>query len=195
MKLKPEAEIKEAEYLIGPKTDVTLKIPAGANFRLEALDANGEITTLGMYNPSVLTIERFRLNGYAALMVSGEYLPEISTRVRQVQEPHDHNPVERKPQPDNMLAKIRQKVKREMGGLQRESFLENDTGLAGYELDEDEPERFEEEILADLNTEPPGQPVPDAPGDPAPVVTEPPDTGSPPVNAPGVSDDPPQVRE
>lgn len=49
---------------------------------------------------------------------------------------------------NNLLAQIREKVRREMGVTRENFLLVNDTGYPGYELDDDEPELFEEELSA-----------------------------------------------
>lgn len=192
---KTEPEFEEQEYLIGRKADICLTIPAGASFRLEAVTEDGEIHTLGQYSPSVLTIERFRIHGYASLRASGQILPTVSIKTRQTQEPHDLEPPIRREPPRNMMGKIRERVRREMGGLQRERFLENDTDHPGYELDEEEPDRFEEEIMADLEANGSGQPVPNAPGDDADLAPGGANPGATPDNPDGVSDDNAKVPE
>lgn len=70
---------------------------------------------------------------------------QVEMRPLQKSEPVD---LEEPPLPNpamNYLAKLREKVRREMG-VTREMFLENDTGLPGYEIEDDTDGLFEEEL-------------------------------------------------
>lgn len=63
---------------------------------------------------------------------------------RQESEPMDDAPPPRPEPPTNMLARIRHKVRQEMGTL-REAFAERDIDYPGHELPDDFPDIFEEE--------------------------------------------------
>lgn len=78
-----------------------------------------------------------------------DYAVDVSVVPRQIGEPHDHKAPPMPAAPENFLQQIRQAIQQELGGM-RESFLRNNTAYPGYEIDEDEPGLFEEEILEDM---------------------------------------------
>lgn len=57
------------------------------------------------------------------------------------------------PAGNNLLAQIREKVRREMGVTRENFLLMNDTGFPGYELEDDDPALFEEELAAAAKAE------------------------------------------
>lgn len=61
-------------------------------------------------------------------------------------EPLDDRPLPELKQATNLLARMRQEFRQQLG-VTREHFL-NDTGIPGYEIDDDDPGLFEEEITA-----------------------------------------------
>lgn len=61
-------------------------------------------------------------------------------------EAQDFNDPPPPPESNNLLAQIREKVRREMGVTREAFLLQNDTGQPGYEIEDDDPEIFEEEI-------------------------------------------------
>lgn len=157
-KKKEEPVVHEEVYDIGLLCDLKLTIPAGTSFELSAVNSDGVVELIGRYNPSVPTIERLRIGGYHQLIVRGE-TPSISIANRQTHEPYDHNPPPVKDPPKNIMQKIRQKVKNEMGS-QRESFLQNDTPFQGYEIPDEEPDIHTDEKLDSIFA---GQPNGDPP--------------------------------
>lgn len=61
-------------------------------------------------------------------------------------EAQDFNAPPPPPEANNLLQQIRNKVRSEMGVMRESFLLQNDTGHPGYELSDEEPYLFEEEI-------------------------------------------------
>lgn len=92
-------------------------------------------------------VTRFRIRGRQGLSFEGSDKKRVHVQVlyRQIEdgEPLDHEEPPPPPQPANIFQEIRQKVQREMG-VQREAFLTSH--MPSYELDDDDPGFFEEEL-------------------------------------------------
>ncbi|AXH76483.1 MAG: hypothetical protein [Microviridae sp.] len=69
----------------------------------------------------------------------------VLTNGKQVSEPMDDRTPPPPKEPTNILQQMRQVIKSELAA-NRESFLVNDTGLPGHEVDDDD-DNFEEEML------------------------------------------------
>lgn len=89
-------------------------------------------------------------DGYAALEVVGkEFGMSVSVNGVELAEPLDMAPPPPRKQSKNLVGKLRDRFRAEQGNV-REAF-DNDTGLPGHEIDDDEPVEFEEEQIARIN--------------------------------------------
>lgn len=111
---------------------------------LSYVDEDGEVHKMADF-PSGLFSRAYVFKRVRSLLFEA---PKFSLAYRvwytQEGEPHDHDAPPPPPRPDNLLAQIREKVRREMG-VTREGFLERDVDFPGYERDDDDDDIFEEE--------------------------------------------------
>ena len=130
---------------------VVLTCPAGTEAEFSLSDKEGEVTKLGTVSTKRMETERYNIGGYTGLHIKQKSPNPIVVSIQdiEIEEPHDDLPPPAPAEPDNVLARLRETVRREMG-VQREAFLEADPGFTGYEIDDDDPGEFEEEILDDL---------------------------------------------
>lgn len=110
-----------------------------------------------------------------------EFALTLRAHARQTQEPHHLKPPPAKEPPPNILAAMRRKVQEEFG-LRREDFLQST--MPNYEIDDDDPGMFEEELAKLKADAPPPPPSPDPSPDPAPDPDPPPGPGEEPAPTP-----------
>lgn len=115
-------------------------------------DETGEITPIMHFKPGELFSRAIVVKKGTELIFepSGKKPISLAVDIRPLMkgEMQDFNPPPEPPEANNLLAKIREKVRKEMG-VTRESFLlQNDTGYPGHEIDDEEPSLFEEEMAA-----------------------------------------------
>lgn len=142
---------KEHRHALNPRSSVLVKMPAGAIGKIFAVTDENQSVLLDQLDGGPRKTYRYNLQNFieVAISLKAACHVDVEVRDRQVEEPHDKQPVPEKPVATNILQRLRQTVKTEMAS-QREHFLENNTGMAGYEIDDEEPERFEDEIIASL---------------------------------------------
>lgn len=135
-----------AEPLPG-KCVVVVKTAGEAPVTVETIDGEGFATILSVA-PFNTTI-RERVDAVEIRASSPKPFGfDLQVRALQEDEPRNEDPVPEPASVNNYLAMIREKVRREMG-VTRESF-DNDTGLPGYELEDDDPGLFEEEMAEQM---------------------------------------------
>lgn len=141
------------------KHELVIDLPRDASLRLDlqttaplnliGIDSEGEFP-LGVVKPRRGPQRvRQRFHGLSAVKVlepkKGPFLAAYSVSQGKTMEPHDpHAPLPEPPQPKNLLQRMRQEFRQSLG-VTREAFLD-DTGLPGYELDDEDPGLFEEEM-------------------------------------------------
>lgn len=137
----------------------SVKIPVPPKCNIHVLAAGeGELMLIGhaideeVGSPILHSVtERLHLKanieGFAAIEITGKRFGlQLSVNGTQLGEKLDKLPPPVKPEPRNLIAKMREKYRQEMGS-QREAFAQNDTGQPGHELDDDAPGIFEEDEL------------------------------------------------
>lgn len=139
---------KKKSFGLPPKASIILDLAAGEKVKVSAQAAGGASALVGEYQPTTAIKETVRLDGFDTLVVESTQGTSLVPKIlaRQVGEFIDQRPPPERPKPSNQLAKIRESVRMTMK-VQREQFLENDTGLKGYEIDDDDV-FLEEEIAA-----------------------------------------------
>jgi hypothetical protein len=141
-----------------------LVILYNGNFNLLGMDTNGETHLLKVCQGSGRITET--VQGFAALELVAKDKTTLNATYLQRDNSEEINHDE-PPQPKearNLLQKMRMEFRRNLG-VSRESFLESDTALPGYELDPDDPDMFEEE-LAEMVAEPPAESPVEPPAEP-----------------------------
>lgn len=130
------------------KNFISFRISCEEAFNLYAVKEDDEILVssypAGAYHRGIL----FEDVDAVIVKAAGKKKVYVNATVRQLPkaEAQDFNPPPPPAEANNLLAQIREKVRREMG-VTRESFLlQNDTGRPGYEIDDEEPDIFEEEL-------------------------------------------------
>lgn len=138
---------KSRQYLLPERCLIKIRVPGGTKCTLTGSTQDGDFN-LGQIKTDIEFVETLKLTGFKSLTVAStaQMTAQVIIATRQLEEPHDDAPNPIAEQPNNILAQIRQTVRREMG-VQRESFMENDTGRKNYELDDDADDDFEEEII------------------------------------------------
>lgn len=114
------------------------------------VDYDGELVALA--TGADFTFRR-RIIGFKSLlmMAPGQASCRVNVRDRQQAEPHDDARPPVAKLSDNPLVRLRQKAMAEYG-VMRESFLE-EQGIVGYEIEDDEPPMFEEEMALQAQVE------------------------------------------
>lgn len=130
------------------------KIPTPERFTAEITVAGvGELLLVGHTEDGSVILHsdlnrlyiRANFEGFQALEIRGkEFGCKIKLDGVELGEELDQAPPPARKQPTNLLQKLREKARQEMG-YRREQFLENNTGLPGYE---DDIELFEEDEIA-----------------------------------------------
>ena len=145
---------KQVAQALTPRCLVEIKLAAGAAVEITAEDPDGELHSLGTYISRESTKHKFRLDGYVQLHLNAESEFGYQVVVRELAQTEKLNN-DPPPQPipeTNILQRIRQRAAQEAGVL-RENFLENDTGLQGYEISDEDDGAFEEQKLAKLQAD------------------------------------------
>lgn len=132
---------EEARLKVAPKETVNLEVHGHA-LQLALINSSGEPVPVETGNSIHF---RATLSGWSEILITGQgnFGFRMHSRNRQVTEPLDELPAPIPAEPSNLLAKMRQRVRQEMGPL-HEAFAERDVELPGYEVPDDYPEMFEE---------------------------------------------------
>lgn len=130
-------------FLLPPRclVQVTLHdyVPNDPVFKLEG--SNGSIPII-----QERTREKYHLAGYQALEILKGVKADVKIRkLDESEKLNDDPPPPPRDASDHLLAKIRERAMRDRGAVGRETF-QSDTP-SRYELDDDAPERFEEDIV------------------------------------------------
>lgn len=158
-------ETKQVDYPLPARCRVRITLRAGDDCIVSAATEDGQVQDLGNFKPIGQLTEKFDLRGFNRLIIDGKkpIAPHVIIRHIETEEPHDDLPVPERPKPQNILQQIRQTVRDEL--LRgRESFLTNNTGLQGYEIDDDDDGEFPSDVIDKLAR----KPKPAAGNDPAP---------------------------
>lgn len=144
-------EAKQVDYPLPARCRVRVTLRGGDDCLVSAATPDGQVHELGNFKPIGQMTEKFDLRGFNRLIIDGKkpISPSVVIRHIELEEPHDDLPVPEKVQPVNILQQIRQTVRDElMRG--RESFLENNTGLRGYEIPDEDEGQFPSDVLANM---------------------------------------------
>lgn len=133
---------------VSPLALVHVQVSGGVSVTVDGIRQDGEIVLVGTLTPSEPRMKRV-LRGFTDLTFTsadGEaFVLWMRQRALQEGEPIDDAPPPPLPVEQNYFAAIRERVRRELG-VTRESFLTRDTVQPGHELDDDQPDLFEEEL-------------------------------------------------
>lgn len=139
---------KNVAIPLGPKTAVRFIATSQNPIAISTVSESGEVNEI-MHIPAHTTMARaIVINEQKELLIEskGSFGLAYATANLTIGESQDHEPPPAPPAADNLLAQIREKVRREMGVTREGFLLQNDTGFPGHEIDDDEDEIFEEEI-------------------------------------------------
>jgi hypothetical protein len=131
----------------------SLRIQFAGHVNLSGVTDEGEIILLEVLQGSGR--RQINLEGFKEVVCSAASLPAsigIISETKQKAEPLNDDPTPPKAQPANILQQMRSEFRRNLGIGGRESFVVNDTGLPGYETDDDD-DLFEEEIIEKAKAE------------------------------------------
>lgn len=135
---------KEHQQKLSPKSKIELRAAGIEQVVAIVVDmAGNEIPVANDYNLSLST----SLAGFCVIKLQskkpfGLYLKVIES---QLDEPRHDEPAPKRDNTNNLLARMREKVRQELG-VTREAFAERDIDLPGYEISEDDEGDFEEEM-------------------------------------------------
>lgn len=138
--------------------DAFVRATIHTSFPIEIIghDDSGEFP-LGVINarrgPQRL-VQRYK--GLSAITLRGTnakapYTASVEIREGKARETIPDLPLPERQTPNNLLARMRQEFRQQLG-FTREHFI-NDTGLSGYEIEDDEELMFEEELVAKAQQE------------------------------------------
>ncbi len=124
------------------KTVLHINAATAGSITLSGITPDGEPHVL--YSVDKQLHVKNTIEGYTKfhLQMTKDGSADITANDRQITEPMDREPAPLPIEQNNIIARMRQEAKQQMG-IQREAFLDNDTGLPGYETEADY--TFEEE--------------------------------------------------
>lgn len=145
---------KQERFGLLPKCRVAITFPGGTDCDISAVKDDGECLSIGHVANGHMFTEHFELTGFRELLLTSkkEMAADVRIRAVELEEPHDDRPPPEKVPADNILQQIRRTMRQELeriGG--RESFIENNTGLAGYEIAEEDDGSTTSEMLHALS--------------------------------------------
>lgn len=146
------AELKTAkkhEYDLPEKAFINLQATSDGPIKAYIVDTSGVEHLLAASLQGSLNLKT-SIAGSSKLSLRGDrsITAKCQTYAEQIEEPRHDEPAFIPDYSNNPLRQMREKVRAEMG-VMREAFeLIADTGLPGYELDDDAPDHFEEDLAA-----------------------------------------------
>ena len=174
---------KERTVLIPARARVTVNFNPGTTTTVSLVDHDGVLHEIGTVSHSRRVREQYEINGFKAVHLGSKtkQLFDVQVYDIQVEEPHDDEPVPEKVESKNLFGRMRERAAKDMR-CQREQFISDGTygtDYQGYEIPDDDPEWFDDDIVEameqaekELNAtaEPEPEPVPNPA--PEPPVSE-----------------------